>query len=780
MHFPVKKELRRLGMLVMAALTLLMLPAALPEVTHAGSDISATNVTALTIDKGASAEQPITNWAVLSVHLEFSEDAEGAADIRDGDTIRVSWPTKNGNGDAYLAGQYQTDIPVKLQGSDTVIATAKVTSGGAVITFNKEVEQYQHVKGYLNFKAQVIKKNSSDSTSQAVIESGRQSQTVYVKDSGSSPTKFSSKSGKFAEDENGGTDYTKASWWIVVNRNAAQVTGPVKVVDKMPKALSNPTFTDVSVYCQYGTSPVAGAGGDGKCRKFLQELGVTISYDTSNSDYNTLTLTFPASAFSRNIDGTETPVCFAFTLSTEVDQSKLSAGRDENNSTPVRNNLETTYTIKSETETTETTSSTLRIYYADAGAEGVPKGMIRITKVVDGTTVPIEGVTFKVEKLDGENGSPVSGWYEDTDGSRKDSVSIKTDTNGIAELANLDDGYYQLTEVAAESPDWVVATTQKVQVHLQGDTGSGVTISNRIRSTDITAQKVWQTADGSADLSVHPTIYFKLYRAVSGGEPQPVDTELKKLENGVTTAVWSDLPETDEHGNAYTYSVVEVDENGNDFVPDGYTKKEDGLTVTNTRETTSISAFKTWLQSDGETPDTDEHPTIWFKLYRTIGDQETAEEVPGAEIKQLENGTDEVTWTDLPTYICEEGSDTPLQCRYSVRETDENGEDFVPQGFTKLEDGLTVTNTRKPSKYAPVINPDQTSGGSSGSKKTAKTTKSSKNSPVTTASADSGWSAANNGAVSTGDDSMPLVPALIAGAALCILLLAAGARKKRT
>ena len=61
---------------------------------------------------------------------------------------------------------------------------------------------------------------------------------------------------------------------------------------------------------------------------------------------------------------------------------------------------------------------------------------------------------------------------------------------------------------------------------------------------------------------------------------------IKELADGVTEVTWEDLDKTDEYGNAYIYSVKEVNADGNDFVPSRYRKSEDGLTVVNTKRPT--------------------------------------------------------------------------------------------------------------------------------------------------------------------------------------------------
>ena len=104
------------------------------------------------------------------------------------------------------------------------------------------------------------------------------------------------------------------------------------------------------------------------------------------------------------------------------------------------------------------------------------------------------------------------------------------------------------------------------------------------------------------------------------------------------------------------------------------------MKVTNTYQASTVTAKKVW------TDDKSKHPTIWFKLYRQIGDG-APEAVPDAAIQKLESGTTEVSWT-----VSLKDKD---EYNYSVKEVDENGKDFVPEGYKKTEKGLTVTNRKK-------------------------------------------------------------------------------------
>ena len=118
-----------------------------------------------------------------------------------------------------------------------------------------------------------------------------------------------------------------------------------------------------------------------------------------------------------------------------------------------------------------------------------------------------------------------------------------------------------------------------------------VTNTYEVPKTNVTAKKVW--AGGQE--YVRPTLYFKLYRTPEGGteeevagvEPKPVQKDTEEA-----TISFENLPATDEHGVKYTYSVKEVDKDGNLVTTvDGYTANQTaGLTVTNTYSTSPTEA----------------------------------------------------------------------------------------------------------------------------------------------------------------------------------------------
>lgn len=121
-----------------------------------------------------------------------------------------------------------------------------------------------------------------------------------------------------------------------------------------------------------------------------------------------------------------------------------------------------------------------------------------------------------------------------------------------------------------------------------------------------------------------------------------------------------------------------------------YDAKSKNVSITNIYEPPlmDVTASKVW-QGGIEV-----HPTIWFKLYRQTSLSDTAELVPGAEAKELVNGTLEVSWDNLPKTDL-----NGIDYIYSVKEfinIAEEGQPNLflgsPAGYSKTENGLTVTN----------------------------------------------------------------------------------------
>ena len=252
---------------------------------------------------------------------------------------------------------------------------------------------------------------------------------------------------------------------------------------------------------------------------------------------------------------------------------------------------------------------------------------------------------------------------------------------------------FSVKEVDAQGKDYEPENYKKTENALE-------VTNTYVAPTDGAAKATKTWVNGPAD---RPTIYLKLYRQIEGKDVEAVpeqEAPIKELKSGTTEVLWNKLTKTDAAANPYTFSVKEVDAQGNDFVPENYQKKEEGLTVTNTYippKNAKAKAKKVWVGQK------DKLPTIWFKLYRQV-EGGAAEAVPEQEaaIKELKDGLTEVEWQQLTA--------TDLQGRpyiFSVKETDKDGKDFTPKKFKKEEKGLQITNRKLSENYRPFIKIDK-------------------------------------------------------------------------
>lgn len=674
-----------------------------------GEDISEEAVDSIKVtDKyGVDTGGTVENWDDFRVVVTFSEDnADGSQksglDIRGGDTITISWKAPKG---IEFKGYSNTFyLYADKDGTQEAIATVVISNDMCKITFNDNVNSLQHVSCTLYFKIEVSGDlNASDATGK--IYSGDLSTDVNVVEAESSSSSvFSHKSATYETDGS-----STIIWSIWLNEDyRTDLTGDIVIKDTLPET---ETFQDF-----YYTS----RNKDGKWEWIAKTLD---QFNKNNREFkiegNTIVITIPAD----DMNNTENPSLQNTALNTPLTgliviktTSTASAGETVNNT------AEVTYTSGSET-ITDTDKVGVAVPLSNGTVTGTSLGRIEITNVVTGTTNPVEGVTFRAYKVKSESDhTRVTGWNNGTD-----YKEVTTNENGIASVSDLTDGVYELVEVTDDLPEWIAEPGTTSRYMTVEGTDKDVTIENSVKTGDITATKKWTQNDGTtADTSDHETVYFKLYRSVNGGDAEAVNNaEIKAvtMASGESTAdvTWEDLPLYDDSGNKYTYSVKEVDSSGNDYTPSGYLKKEDGLTVTNVKDITysDVTAVKKWVEHDGTTADTSSHPTVYFKLYRSVSGGDT-EAVSGAEIKKIKTAAGKsstsVTWTDLP-----ETNSAGQEYTYSVKEVDAGGNDYTPEGYTRSEDGLIVINRLKKSSASTNTTDESNSIDSGKSDDNAKT-----------------------------------------------------------
>ncbi|MBU5428062.1 Cna B-type domain-containing protein [Tissierella pigra] len=248
---------------------------------------------------------------------------------------------------------------------------------------------------------------------------------------------------------------------------------------------------------------------------------------------------------------------------------------------------------------------------------------------------------------------------------------LKTDSQGEIVVNNLPLGNYYFKEVEA-SDYYILSGNDKIDFEIkenQTDT-TKVTVKNTRGKGEIIITKV----DTEDDTIFLEGAEFKLTKP---NDPNFVRTGKANSEGKLT---FENLPYD-------TYILEEIK------APEGYTLVKEPIEIVldgeindvEIRETIknikkiSVKGTKKWV--DGPV----EKPTIWFKLYRNINNNDP-EAVEGAEIKKLE-GTLSIEWHDLDK-VDKDGN----EYIYSIKEVNEAGEDFTPGNYEKAGNGLEITN----------------------------------------------------------------------------------------
>ena len=193
------------------------------------------------------------------------------------------------------------------------------------------------------------------------------------------------------------------------------------------------------------------------------------------------------------------------------------------------------------------------------------------------------------------------------------------------------------TELPLKEGEKVASNDHNYVVSYNADK-TQVTNTYEVPKTKVTANKVWT---GGTD-SVRPSLFFKLYRTLEGGAAEAVtDADQKEVPKTDGAVEWSDLPATDQNGVTYTYSIKEVDKDGNPVTTvDGYTSEQTAeLTVTNkyTVKPTSASLEVT-KKLTGRELKADEFE---FTLTDQVGNVETAKNDANGKVKFKELTFDE-------------------------------------------------------------------------------------------------------------------------------------------
>ena len=235
-------------------------------------------------------------------------------------------------------------------------------------------------------------------------------------------------------------------------------------------------------------------------------------------------------------------------------------------------------------------------------------GTLTITKVLDQSVVSAKSGTRAAVSFSFSVTGPNS--YNRT-------FDLPDNGSWTKTLTNLVKGTYTVTETTTgyttsvqvnENPS-VSGNSADVTIDI-GALNQTVTVTNKqTENMSVTATKTWVNAPTDK-----PDIWFQLIRINSDNSETKIGSPKAVISNTVSwnqtdVGLGESLLRYDENGNEYIYKVQEVDADGNDFVPGGFSKIEDGLNVknsfyeTNPADITSLRFEKTWAGvPEGMTP----------------------------------------------------------------------------------------------------------------------------------------------------------------------------------
>lgn len=201
------------------------------------------------------------------------------------------------------------------------------------------------------------------------------------------------------------------------------------------------------------------------------------------------------------------------------------------------------------------------------------------------------------------------------------------------------------------------------------ETGTKASITNTLKTVDVTAVKTWE--DQHNKFETRPaSINIHLYQ---NGVPIGEDAAISVNADGTWTHTFEDVPKCDANGRDYVYTVTEDPVNG-------YNTNCNGMSIINTLITTDVTVQVSWKDFDDQ----------WKLRPETV------------HITLLKNGkpfngskidlSDEDDWTHVFTDLPLEDADGKAY-RYTVTEDDVHAYDKKIDDTQKTL--LTITNTLK-------------------------------------------------------------------------------------
>lgn len=627
----------------------------------AGSDVSG-YVTSLKTSKST-----VDTGNTVNIEVEFSDRNPGHAVFKGGDSFTIEWPGKESGAEAYLQG-YSATIPL-YSASGVEFAEAQVTPSGAKVVFNDKVNGLHDVRGGFKFTARAINKDPGETESEhpVTIRIGGTTTTIRVRKPETGASEGAGELPDFRKNPSiDGSAYqsikvdgkdvyamtldpedpTYTRWHVSLNENKQYIASEVKIYDCIGQGQKLRKESDVLLYYQ---------DIDGKGKNY--EGSLTDVQRKLKADFPRASLTVDEDDNLSLVLDQETANYRAWYLFYACDITDFSRSYFDNSA-------QADFQMWQKSVSTRDTKYFVGVDQS-GWLHGVPKGMIKVTKVIAGTKYPINGVEFTVEK------KHKSGRWDKVG-------TITTDESGEGFLKKMDSGHYRLYETKA--PDYLKKAYTAEQpyefdlnINDPEEQGLNLTVENELKKEDITATKQWNNADGTQNDDPHPDIWFRLMRKSCVQGDLPVG-EVRVLKHGAAEVTWKNMPKTDIDGNAYTYSVREVDKDGRDWQPEGYEKQENGLRVINTKRDVPKGSLELSKKVSGSLGD--------FKksFAFTITVHEKGKPVSGSYVTVNEKGREsEVTFSDGKAKVRLKDSESltikelPAAYTYTIEEIDADG-----------------------------------------------------------------------------------------------------------
>ncbi|MEI4801064.1 Cna B-type domain-containing protein [Bacillus sp. FJAT-51639] len=480
----------------------------------------------------------------------------GKTDLQSGEVTKVTINFSEKNGVRLKPGDTLTlTLPPELKGLDTTFnlddyGTCTVTAGTVVCTFNDKVNNYQNIKGYLNFKVQATNVGKDQKKEvETNFGTNLDKQTVIITgpnggggtDPGEKP--FFYKTGDMLS----GKD-NEVRWFLNINLNKEYLSRDIVVTDSLQEGqtLNKDSFY-ITIDNYTGRSSLS-------LQEFVTKRYGTITFNSDNS--------FKVVIYKDKAHATAFTIGYTTTITESGKKQEY-----------FKNDYKIDYQILYKDPVSESGSYQVENMTAGGGAEGnkVPKGTLRIVKYIEGNEEKvIPNVSFKLYK---ESGEQVGDVYT-------------TDGQGMIEITNLQPGKYYVQEVSA--PNYIDFDPQaKVDFEVKSGDVNGIKlpISNKVKTTSVTGTKTWNDNNAKDRPS---TIKVDL---VQNGKV--VDTkEVSEATNWKYT--FENLQAYDANGVAYKYEVKEQP-------VDGYQTEVKGYDITNTKVgQTKVEGTKTWKDDNAK------------------------------------------------------------------------------------------------------------------------------------------------------------------------------------